>query len=262
MVRSLDISCTCSELHQLLQLATLLDEHSTAVSSLDLSFELWHNMQVAELLSSLIAQHGSKLAGLCIDFRACAADLSGGLRAGSIEAAAAAEEMLAEALQQAAAEAAQGLQLRSFSSTTRTGGPLLQQLPAASLTSLQLLALDIAEDEAAELQPVAAALRRLTGLQSLRITTCYGALDSCLPALAGLTCLTCLQLDCLRQDQLLQHLPSRLQQLSLSYIPWDDEDEALEVSFDMLHLLVGGQQAVAELQEAVQGLSSCGLPKQ
>lgn len=98
----------CSELHQLLQLATLLDEHSTAVSSLDLSLELWHNTQVAELLSSLIAQHGAKLAGLGVDFRACAADLSGGLRAGSIEAAAAAEEMLAEALQQAAAEAAQG----------------------------------------------------------------------------------------------------------------------------------------------------------
>ncbi|WIA32811.1 hypothetical protein OEZ86_005993 [Tetradesmus obliquus] len=236
MVRSLDISCTCSELHQLLQLATLLDEHSTAVSSLDLSFELWHNTQVAELLSSLIAQHGSKLAGLGIDFRACAADLSGGLRAGSIEAAAAAEEMLAEALQQAGADAAQGLQLRSFSSTTRSGGPLLQQLPAASLSSLQLLALDIAEDEAAELQPVAAALRRLTGLQSLRITTCYGAVDSCLPALSSLHHLTSLQLDCLRQQQLLRHLPSSLQQLALNYVPWDDEDEALEMSFDMLHL--------------------------
>jgi hypothetical protein len=57
-----------------------------------------------------------------------------------------------------------GLQLRSFSSTTRTGGLVLQQLPAASLSSLQLLDLDIADqDEAAELGPVTAAMERLTG---------------------------------------------------------------------------------------------------
>jgi hypothetical protein len=58
-----------------------------------------------------------------------------------------------------------GLQLASFSSSTRTGGPLLQQLPAGCMTCLQLLDLDIAEDEAAELKPVAAALQRLTGGQ-------------------------------------------------------------------------------------------------
>jgi hypothetical protein len=55
------------------------------------------------------------------------------------------------------------LQLATFSSSTRTGGPLLQQLPAGCMTCLQLLELDIAEDEAAELKPVAAALQRLTG---------------------------------------------------------------------------------------------------
>jgi hypothetical protein len=112
--RSLPHLCPCcpvlaallrSELHQLLQLANLLDEHSTTISSLNLSFILWHNTQTAQLLASLIAQHGCKLAGLSVDFKACAADLSGGLRAGSIEAAAAAEETLAEALQQAAADA-------------------------------------------------------------------------------------------------------------------------------------------------------------
>jgi hypothetical protein len=101
------VSCavSCSELHQLLQLANLLDEHSATTSSLALSFELWHNTQTAELLATLISQHGAKLAGLSVDFRACAADLSGGLRAGSIQAAEAAEQMLAEALQQAAEDA-------------------------------------------------------------------------------------------------------------------------------------------------------------
>jgi hypothetical protein len=106
MVSHLSCTVLCSELHQLLQLANLLDEHSATTSSLALSFELWHNTQTAELLATLISQHGAKLAGLCVDFRACAADLSGGLRAGSIQAAEAAEQMLAEALQQAAEDAA------------------------------------------------------------------------------------------------------------------------------------------------------------
>jgi hypothetical protein len=86
----------------------LLDEHGATISTLNLSFVLWHNTQTAQLLASLIAQHGAKLAGLSVDFRACAAGLSGGLRAGSIEAAEAAEEMLADALQQAAAQCSQG----------------------------------------------------------------------------------------------------------------------------------------------------------
>jgi hypothetical protein len=94
-----------SELHHLLQLANLLDQHSITVSSLTVSFMLWHNTQTAELLANLISQHGAKLAGLSVDFRACAADLSGGLRAGSIQAAEAAEHMLAEALRAAAVDA-------------------------------------------------------------------------------------------------------------------------------------------------------------
>jgi hypothetical protein len=94
-----------SELHQLLQLRNLLDEHSPAISSLTVNFVLWNNKETAQLLASLIAQHGPKLAGLSVDFRACASDLSGAARAASLEAAEAAEELLAEALQQAAAHA-------------------------------------------------------------------------------------------------------------------------------------------------------------
>jgi hypothetical protein len=80
------------------------------------------------------------------------------------------------------------------------------------------------------------ALVSTAGLQSLRITTCYGALDSCLPPLASLNQLTSLPLDCLRQQQLLQHLPHHLKQLTLDYMPWEDEDEASEVLIDLSHL--------------------------
>jgi hypothetical protein len=52
---------------------------------------------------------------------------------------------------------------------------MLQQLPVASLTHLQLLDLDIAEDEAAELKPVAAALRRLTGDWVQYVDSCCSA---------------------------------------------------------------------------------------
>jgi hypothetical protein len=61
-------------------------------------------------------------------------------------------------------------------------------------------------------------------------------MDSCLLALSGLTRLTCLQLDCIRQLSLLQHLPGDLQQLAIKCIPWADEDDTLEVSLDMSHL--------------------------
>jgi hypothetical protein len=44
------------------------------------------------------------------------------------------------------------------------------------LTSLQLLDLHIAEDEAAELKPVAAALQRLTGAQGVVLCGCRGVL--------------------------------------------------------------------------------------
>ncbi|WIA23760.1 hypothetical protein OEZ85_013448 [Tetradesmus obliquus] len=133
LVRSLDISCNCSELRQLLHLASLLDKQSSTVSSLDISFELGpNNTEAVQPLSSLIAQHGRKLTGLSIDF----------------EAAAAVEEHLAQALQQAAAATAQGapgMQLCFFRSTRSAGGALLQQLPAASLTCLQLLQMHMQE---------------------------------------------------------------------------------------------------------------------
>lgn len=87
----------CSEVHQLLQLSTLLDEYSSLVSTLDLSFDLWYTTHTAQQLAALVAQHGSKLVAFSTNFKGCAADLSGGTR--SQEAAAAAEELLAEALE-------------------------------------------------------------------------------------------------------------------------------------------------------------------
>ncbi|KAF6249359.1 hypothetical protein COO60DRAFT_977519 [Scenedesmus sp. NREL 46B-D3] len=106
------------------------------------------------------------------------------------------------------------------------------------------------------------------GLQRQNISSYYGALDNCLPALSSLSCLTSLQLNCVRQLPLLRHLPNQLQQLSiLSGLVthdrrWGDEEDAalLEVSLDLSHLSELRSLDVQAVYQHITLATDCGLP--